>query len=40
MLIAVSLTRMMPQLRVAPLTKDVLGKLVPFASVATAGIVK
>lgn len=39
-LIAVSLTRMVPRLPVAAGTKDLLGKLVPFVSVASAGVVK
>lgn len=39
-LLAVSLTRLVPRLRVSPGTKDVLSKLVPFASVASAGVVK
>lgn len=39
-LLAVSLTRLVPRLRVSPGMKDVLVKLVPFASVASAGVVK
>lgn len=39
-LLAVSLTRIVPRLRVSLLAKDILGKLVPFASVASAGVVK
>lgn len=39
-LLAVSLTRLVPRLHVSPITKDILGRLVPFASVASAGIVK
>lgn len=39
-LIAVSLTRAVPRLRgVSPTTKALLGKLVPFVSVASAGVV-
>ncbi|WWC68140.1 uncharacterized protein I206_102063 [Kwoniella pini CBS 10737] len=37
--LAVSLSRLVPRLRVAPATKEILGKLVPFASVASAGVV-
>ncbi|WVQ79881.1 hypothetical protein IAT38_001981 [Cryptococcus sp. DSM 104549] len=37
--LAVSLTRLVPRLRVSPATKDLLTKLVPFASVASAGVV-
>ncbi|WWD21665.1 hypothetical protein CI109_106151 [Kwoniella shandongensis] len=37
--LAVSLSRLVPRLRVSPTTKDLLGKLVPFASVASAGVV-
>ncbi|OWZ71571.1 hypothetical protein AYX14_03059 [Cryptococcus neoformans] len=37
--LAVSLTRLVPRLRVSPTTKDLLAKLVPFASVASAGVV-
>ncbi|ODN79395.1 hypothetical protein, variant 6 [Cryptococcus amylolentus CBS 6039] len=39
-LLAVSLTRLVPRLRVSPTAKDLLAKLVPFASVASAGVVK
>ncbi|KAK1921732.1 putative mitochondrion protein [Papiliotrema laurentii] len=38
-LIAVSLTRLVPRLRASQATKDLLGKLVPFVSVASAGVV-
>ncbi|ODO07774.1 hypothetical protein I350_03352 [Cryptococcus amylolentus CBS 6273] len=38
-LLAVSLTRLVPRLRVSPTAKDLLAKLVPFASVASAGVV-
>ncbi|WVW78238.1 hypothetical protein I302_100191 [Kwoniella bestiolae CBS 10118] len=37
--LAVSLSRLVPRLRVSPAAKDILGKLVPFASVASAGVV-
>ena len=37
--LAVSLTRLVPRLRVSSATKEVLAKLVPFASVASAGVV-
>ncbi|WVN89291.1 uncharacterized protein L203_104512 [Cryptococcus depauperatus CBS 7841] len=37
--LAVSLTRLVPRLRVSPTTRELLGKLVPFASVASAGVV-
>lgn len=38
-LLAVSLTRLVPRLNVSPSAKQLLGKLVPFASVASAGVV-
>lgn len=38
--IAMSLTRLVPRLSVSATTKDLLSKLVPFASVASAGVVK
>ncbi len=38
--LAVSLTRMVPRLPFTPSTRDILAKLVPFASVASAGVVK
>lgn len=38
-LIAVGLTRMVPRLRIAPSTKQILSRLVPFVSVASAGVV-
>ncbi|RXK35204.1 mitochondrial protein [Tremella mesenterica] len=37
--LAVSLTRLVPRLSVSRTTKELLGKLVPFASVASAGVV-
>ncbi|WVR04765.1 hypothetical protein IAU60_001777 [Kwoniella sp. DSM 27419] len=37
--LAVSLSRLVPRLSVSPATKEILGKLVPFASVASAGVV-
>ncbi|WVQ98244.1 hypothetical protein IAU59_005367 [Kwoniella sp. CBS 9459] len=37
--LAVSLSRLVPRLRVSPAAKEILGKLVPFASVASAGVV-
>ncbi|KAL7419354.1 Sideroflexin FSF1 [Cryptotrichosporon argae] len=37
--LAVSLTRLVPRLRASPAVKDILGKLVPFVSVASAGVV-
>lgn len=39
-LLAVSLTRAVPRLPLAKGTKDLLARLVPFASVASAGVVK
>lgn len=38
--LAVSLTRLVPRLNVSPAAKQLLGRLVPFASVASAGVVK
>jgi hypothetical protein len=38
--LAVSLTRLVPRLRVSPTAKQLLGRLVPFVSVASAGVVK
>jgi hypothetical protein len=39
-LLAVSLTRAVPRLPFKSGTKDILGKLVPFVAVASAGVVK
>jgi hypothetical protein len=36
----VSLTRLVPRLRISPAAKQILGRLVPFVSVASAGVVK
>lgn len=38
--LAVSLTRLVPRLPVSLGTKQILSRLVPFASVASAGVVK
>jgi hypothetical protein len=37
--LAVGLTRLVPRLRVSAATKSILAKLVPFVSVASAGVV-
>ncbi|GFZ47923.1 Probable mitochondrial transport protein FSF1 [Saitozyma sp. JCM 24511] len=37
--LAVSLTRLVPRLRVSPTARQLLGRLVPFVSVASAGVV-
>lgn len=37
--LAVGLTRLVPRLRVSAAAKNILGKLVPFAAVASAGVV-
>lgn len=37
--LAVGLTTLVPRLRIAPATKQILARLVPFVSVASAGVV-
>lgn len=37
--LAVSLTRLVPRLRISPAAKNILARLVPFVSVASAGVV-